>query len=222
MSDGGRGRGRPPGFDDAETFGRQLVTKPKRVSVTSTPSSDPGAGRAIQLMANFVRVVMPSSANMIYDYHVDFDPPMEQHRVRRALMWEQKELLGEAMMYDGDHNVKLLKNLPDEVTEIKTKDKKTEGEVKIVIKRTGNVDWSSPELMRLLAVQARRNLQHLNYILLGRHFFDPTTKKRVQEQRIEIWQGIQTALHNYDGGVMLMSETVHKVVRGKKFSVDAI
>lgn len=37
----------------------------------------------------------------LYQYHVDFKPPLESRRVRSGLLYDHEELLGKTMTFDG-------------------------------------------------------------------------------------------------------------------------
>lgn len=58
------------------------------------------SGSPIELRANFVRL-MSRPEWVLYQYHVDFNPPMESRRLRVALIHQQEETLGPARSFDG-------------------------------------------------------------------------------------------------------------------------
>lgn len=58
------------------------------------------SGSAIQLTANYFRI-MSRPRWVLYQYHVDFNPPMESRRLRSALLFHHEETLGAARSFDG-------------------------------------------------------------------------------------------------------------------------
>lgn len=58
------------------------------------------SGSAIQLTANFFRILSRPQW-VLYQYHVDFKPPMESRRLRSALLFHHEEALGSARSFDG-------------------------------------------------------------------------------------------------------------------------
>lgn len=60
----------------------------------------PGSsGSLIPLTANFFRIVSRPQW-VLYQYHVDYQPPIESRRLRTALLF-QHEVLGIARTFDG-------------------------------------------------------------------------------------------------------------------------
>lgn len=58
------------------------------------------SGTEIELRANFMRLLSrPLWA--LYQYHVDYKPPMESRRLRSALLFQHEETLGKAHTFDG-------------------------------------------------------------------------------------------------------------------------
>lgn len=57
-------------------------------------------GTPIQLMANFFRILSRPQW-VLYQYHVDYNPPMESRRLRTALLFQHDEVLGSARSFDG-------------------------------------------------------------------------------------------------------------------------
>lgn len=61
----------------------------------------PGSsGSPIQLTANYFRILSRPQW-VLYQYHVDYKPPMESRRLRSALLFQHEEALGSARSFDG-------------------------------------------------------------------------------------------------------------------------
>lgn len=70
------------------------------MSVLCIPASPGTSGNQIGLTANYLRIVSCPQW-LLYQYHVDFNPPMESRRLRSALLFQHGELLGLARSFDG-------------------------------------------------------------------------------------------------------------------------
>lgn len=61
----------------------------------------PGSsGSPIHLTANYFRILSRPQW-VLYQYHVDYKPPMESRRLRSALLFQHEEALGSARSFDG-------------------------------------------------------------------------------------------------------------------------
>lgn len=113
----------------------------------------------------------------IYQYHVDFSPEIESAAFKNALLVRQRPTLG-GFLYDRGSSIFTIRQLPNEVTEIVTRDRE-EREILIKIKRVGVI---SPLEIRSIQVQniiMRKGLQGLQLQLIGRDHFDPVAKVSV-------------------------------------------
>ncbi len=48
---------------------------------------------------------------------------------------------------------------------------------------------------------------------LGRHFYNRHDAIKFEEDRLELWPGIVTAIRNHESGILLCIEVTHKVLR---------
>ena len=48
---------------------------------------------------------------------------------------------------------------------------------------------------------------------MNKNFYDPTVAHMVPQHKLEIWPGYVTAVHEFEGGVMLCLDVSHKVLR---------
>lgn len=73
--------------------GSQMLSK---IACTSSGTT----GSPIQLTANFFRILSRPEW-VLYQYHVDYKPPMESRRLRSALLFQHEEALGSVRSFDG-------------------------------------------------------------------------------------------------------------------------
>ena len=131
-------------------------------------------------------------------------------------MYDHKASFNDAFVYDGSANLKATTRLPDKITEFWSERKTDNVKIKITVEHSNEVDWTSPEMVRMFNTQVRRNLAHMKYLLVGRHFFNPDEKMRIPEHKIELWGGVLTAVNHHDGGVLMVCDTVHKIIRADR------
>ncbi|CAG2106969.1 unnamed protein product, partial [Medioppia subpectinata] len=185
-----------------------LRTIPAHVKVKSGEGGAP-----VKVVANYFRLNTPKDV-LIYDYHVDFEPNVEARVMRKAMLFgAAKEAFGNVMVFDGMSNIKSTNLLPAVETEYFAKRRTDDADIKITVRRAGEIAWGAQEMMRMYNTQMRRNLQLLKWNLIGRHYFHPDIKHKIPEHRLEILQGVMTAINEHAGGVLMVCDTVHKVIR---------
>ncbi|XP_074601873.1 piwi-like protein 1 [Brevipalpus obovatus] len=196
-----RGRGRRP-FEAINTI------------PTSVRTTAGEGGTTISLLSNYYRLITPKDA-IIHAYHVDFEPPVESVRMRRELIFQNKEIFGTAYVFDGGSEIKSLKELDSEVTTVSGTRKSDEAQISITIRHTSTVTWGHPEMMRLYNTQMRRNLQNIGMMQIGRNYYDKNERKVLNQWKLQIWPGIVTAINEHDGGILMVNDVIHKVVRAQ-------
>ncbi|RWS02027.1 piwi-like protein 1 [Dinothrombium tinctorium] len=132
-------------------------------------------------------------------------------KMRRSMIDEHREQLG-IYEYDGASDLMMIKSLDDEISFESTR-KTDNANIRIDVKFQSIITLKMPEMFRFLNIQFRNNLKSLGYKLIGRNFFDPDSRTLLNTHKLEIWRGIMTAINEYDGGPLLMTETRHRVVR---------
>lgn len=70
------------------------------VKIICVHASTGTSGATIKLAANFFRILSRPQW-VLYQYHIDFKPPMESRRLRSALLFQHAEMLGSARSFDG-------------------------------------------------------------------------------------------------------------------------
>lgn len=218
-SPGSEGDGGSPGAGDGGNGATNRGRGGYRPSQTTIPRSVKETvgttGTNVSLMANYLRLETPGDQEAVHNYRIDFVPEIESSVVRKGMLGDQRAIFNNSYTYDGTHDVKSTTRLPDEETILNVTRRSDGAATQIKIKYTGQVDWGSNEMLRLYNTQVRRNLMHLKYILMGRHFYDPTKAKRLDEFKLSLWPGLQTAVNIHDGGLLLACDTTFKIVRSE-------
>uniref|UniRef100_A0A673H1T9 Piwi-like protein 1 n=1 Tax=Sinocyclocheilus rhinocerous TaxID=307959 RepID=A0A673H1T9_9TELE len=196
--------GRRRDFHDSGVHTRQLM---EHVKESKTGVS----GTAIELRANFMRLLSrPLWA--LYQYHVDFKPPMESRRLRSALLFQHEETLGKAHTFDGA--ILFLPNKLHNTTVLCSETRNGE-KVEITVTLTNELPPSSPVCLQFYNILFRRILRILNMQQIGRHYYNPDDPFNIPQHRLTIWPGFMTTILQYESSIMLCSDVSHKVLRSE-------
>lgn len=204
MKFGDRG-GRRRDFYDTGVDTRQAM---EHVKASKSGTS----GSAIQLRANFFRLVSRPQW-VLYQYHVDYEPPMESCRLRCALLFHHEELLGTARSFDG-----ALLFLPHKLLSKETllHSETRHGEkVQITVTLTNELPPTSPVCLQFYNVIFRRILRILEMEQIGRNYYSPKDSLSIPQHRLTIWPGFTTTILQYESSIMLCTDVSHKVLRSE-------
>ncbi|KAM6944761.1 piwi-like protein 1 [Lycodopsis pacificus] len=204
MKLGERG-GRRRDFDDAGVNTRQAMVHVKD-SKTGT------SGTPIRLTANFFRILSRPQW-VLYQYHVDFDPPMEARRLRTALLFQHEETLGSARTFDGAL-LFLPRRLPNKETVLYSETRNGE-KVQITVTLTNELPPSSPVCIQFYNIIFRRILRILDMQQIGRNFYNPNDPLAIPQHKLTIWPGYTATILQYETSIMLCSDVSHKVLRSE-------
>lgn len=199
------------GLEAASGRGRSRVFADENTRPQTCIDKKGTAGERINIVANYFELLSrPTWA--VFQYHVDFAPLVESSRLRYAFIKDHKETLGDCVLFDGMSDLKTVKRIENgtELFSVRKTDNET---IRITFKFVAELAPRHPELQRLFNTQMRRNLRHLKYQLLGRHFFDQAAIKEIPEYNLQIWQGVITSIRTQEEKLMMSVDTVHKVVR---------
>ncbi|XP_077548297.1 piwi-like protein 1 [Haemaphysalis longicornis] len=185
-----------------------LCTRPSHVQGDKSGA----VGQSLDVLSNYYRLVsMPNWC--VYQYHLDFVPLVESSKMRRALVLEHRGMFGNAYVFDGMSDLKMTKRLDSLVTEVHSRRPTDGADITVRIKRVKELAPNNPEILRLFNTQMRRNLEQLDFVQINRHFFDKHRVSAFPQHGLELWQGVMTAVGQHDGGVLMVMDTVLKVLR---------
>uniref|UniRef100_A0A8C1ZEG4 Piwi-like RNA-mediated gene silencing 1 n=1 Tax=Cyprinus carpio TaxID=7962 RepID=A0A8C1ZEG4_CYPCA len=197
--------GRRRDFHDSGVHTRQLM---EHVKESKTGVS----GTAIELRANFMRLLSrPLWA--LYQYHVDYKPPMESRRLRSALLFQHEETLGKAHTFDGA--ILFLPNKLHNTETVLCSETRNGEKVEITVTLTNELPPSSPVCLQFYNILFRRILRILNMQQIGRHYYNPDDPFNIPQHRLTIWPGFVTTILQYESSIMLCTDVSHKVLRSE-------
>ncbi|XP_021174036.2 piwi-like protein 1 [Fundulus heteroclitus] len=197
--------GRRRDFHDIGIFTRQAM---EHVKDSKTGSS----GSSIKLTANYFRI-MSRPQWVLYQYHVDFNPPMESRRLRSALVFHHKEVLGSALSFDG-----ALLFLPNRLHSKETvlhSETRNGEKVQITITLTNELPPTSPVCIQFYNIIFRRILRLLHMQQIGRNYYNPQDPFEIRQHRLTVWPGYSSSILNYESAVMMCTDVSHKVLRSE-------
>ncbi|XP_041792667.1 piwi-like protein 1 [Chelmon rostratus] len=197
--------GRRRDFNDAGVFTRQAMEHVKDSKTGTT-------GSPIQLTANFFRILSRPEW-VLYQYHVDYKPPMESRRLRSALLFQHEEALGSVRSFDGAV-LFLPCRLPNKETVLHSETRSGE-KVQITITLTNELLPTSPVCIQFYNIILRRILRILNMQQIGRNYYNPGDPLNVPQHRLIIWPGYATSILRYESSIMLCTDVSHRVLRSE-------
>ncbi|KAF3696050.1 Piwi-like protein 1 [Channa argus] len=197
--------GRRCDFHDVGVNTRQAMEHVKESKSGTT-------GSTIQLAANFFRILSRPQW-VLYQYHVDFKPPMESRRLRSALLFQHEEALGSARSFDGAILFLPLR-LPSKETVLLSETRNGE-KVQIIITLTNELPPTSPVCIQFYNILFRRILRILNMQQIGRNYYNASDPLNIPQHRLTIWPGYTTTILHYESSIMLCTDVSHKVLRSE-------
>lgn len=166
-------------------------------------------GTAVLLKCNYFDL-MSRPQFAFTQYRIDFEPQIENSRVRSGIINDQKPTLG-GLIYDRGSTLYLIKSLPDNNTVLNVTIRDGT-EVKIKLKKTNVVNMTDDLSFQILNIILRRAMGKLNLQLVGRNLYDAVAKKTI-DCRIELWPGYITSIRQHERKILLRCELSHKVMR---------
>ncbi|XP_056274404.1 piwi-like protein 1 [Pseudoliparis swirei] len=197
--------GRRRDFNDGGVNTRQAMVHVKDSKMGTS-------GAPIKLTANFFRI-LSCPQWVLYQYHVDFNPPMEARRLRYALLYQHEEVLGSARSFDGAMLFLPLK-LPDKETVLHSETKNGEN-VRITVTLTNELPPTSPVCIQFYNIIFRRILRMLDMQQIGRNYYNPNDPLNIPQHKLTIWPGYTTTILRYESAIMLCTDVSHKVLRSE-------
>lgn len=159
-------------------------------------------------MTNSIQMFCDADAG-VFEYEVRFRPPVDNMKLRSSLVYQQKELLGEARTFDGVI-LFLPKRLPEATTHLVSTDRADGSEinVEIIFKRQKRLG----ECIQLYNILFEKIFKVLKYKRVGKKNFDPTAPLLLPQHKLEIWPGYVKTVDEQEGGLMLTLDVSHRVL----------
>ncbi|XP_076435020.1 piwi-like protein 1 [Babylonia areolata] len=200
--EGGPGGDRPPRrnpYDDLSYRPTHVETKKGK------------AGRSIALRGNFFKLRVPQQWT-IYQYHVNFTPPVEGKRVKKGLLYTHGDIIGPIRAFDG-MLLFLPTRLPDDETVVHSNRRADNAQIKITLKFTCELVNINPATLQVLNIIWRKIMTMMELQQINRHHFNTRQTLTVREHGLEVMSGFQTSILRYESDILLDIDVAHKILR---------
>ncbi|XP_034354797.1 piwi-like protein 2 [Arvicanthis niloticus] len=223
----GRGVDKPPSAFGLTARDPPRLPQPPALSPTSLHSADPppvltmerkekeilvkqgSKGTPQSLGLNLIKIQCHNEA--VYQYHVTFSPSVECKSMRFGMLKDHQSVTGNVTAFDG--SILYLPVKLQQVVELKSQRKTDDAEISIKIQLTKILEPCSDLCIPFYNVVFRRVMKLLDMKLVGRNFYDPTSAMVLQQHRLQIWPGYAASIRRTDGGLFLLADVSHKVIR---------
>ncbi|XP_020755591.1 piwi-like protein 2 isoform X3 [Odocoileus virginianus] len=158
---------------------------------------------------NLIKIQCHNEA--VYQYHVTFSPNVECKSMRFGMLKDHQGVTGNVTAFDG--SILYLPVKLQQVLELKSQRKTDSAEITIKIQLTKILEPCSDLCIPFYNVVFRRVMKLLDMKLVGRNFYDPTSAMVLQQHRLQIWPGYAASIRRTDGGLFLLADVSHKVIR---------
>uniref|UniRef100_A0A673SV85 Piwi like RNA-mediated gene silencing 2 n=1 Tax=Suricata suricatta TaxID=37032 RepID=A0A673SV85_SURSU len=159
---------------------------------------------------NLIKIQCHNEA--VYQYHVTFSPNVECKSMRFGMLKDHQAVTGNVTAFDGSILYLPIK-LQKQVLELKSQRKTDSAEISIKIQLTKILEPCSDLCIPFYNVVFRRVMKLLDMKLVGRNFYDPSSAMVLQQHRLQIWPGYAASIRRTDGGLFLLADVSHKVIR---------
>uniref|UniRef100_A0A2K5N8G7 Piwi-like protein 2 n=1 Tax=Cercocebus atys TaxID=9531 RepID=A0A2K5N8G7_CERAT len=166
-------------------------------------------GTPQSLGLNLIKIQCHNEA--VYQYHVTFSPNVECKSMRFGMLRDHQAVTGNVTAFDG--SILYLPVKLQQVLELKSQRKTDSAEISIKIQMTKILEPCSDLCIPFYNVVFRRVMKLLDMKLVGRNFYDPTSAMVLQQHRLQIWPGYAASIRRTDGGLFLLADVSHKVIR---------
>ncbi|XP_043096806.1 piwi-like protein 2 [Puntigrus tetrazona] len=166
-------------------------------------------GSPVSIGSNYIPICCKNEA--VFQYHVTFTPNIESLSMRFGMMKEHRSTTGEVVAFDG--SILYLPKRLEEVVHLKAERKTDNQEIDIKIQLTKILPPSSDLCIPFYNVVLRRVMKLLGLKLVGRNHYDPNAVVILGKHRLQVWPGYSTSIKHTDGGLYLVVDVSHKVLR---------
>uniref|UniRef100_T1IRX2 Uncharacterized protein n=1 Tax=Strigamia maritima TaxID=126957 RepID=T1IRX2_STRMM len=165
-------------------------------------------GTVVKLAANYFSVdKLPQTSH--YQYHVEFNPTIENIRMRKGMLYGRKDLFPRGYQFDGMALWAPTK-LQQVMTEVIVKRKTDDENIRIQIKLIKEVSPRDPVMLQILNVQQRKNFTYLGFKEIDRQYYDIAQTTSFDHRKMECIPGFTTAIRQHETKVLMNVELKYK------------
>lgn len=86
-------------------------------------------------------------------------------------------------------------------------------EVCVTVQTVGLLAFGDYHYMQFFNILMRQCLDNLKLQLVGRYYYDPSARIKLDEHQLEVWPGYVTSIRQHENELLLCAEITHKVMR---------
>ncbi|KAL8619083.1 hypothetical protein ACOMHN_019355 [Nucella lapillus] len=167
-------------------------------------------GNTVNLRGNYFKLNVPLDYRL-YQYHVDFTPVVDGKLMKRALLFNHSEVIGNVRAYDGTA-LYLPRKLESDL-ELHSNRRSDNANVKITIKFSCELFSINPATIQFFNIIWRKVMGMMNLRQIQRQYFDVENRIAVGNYPLEVLSGFQTSILRYEEDVLLDIDVAHKILR---------
>nr|AZG02837.1 RNA-binding protein PiwiB [Platynereis dumerilii] len=176
------------------------------LKITDRVSMSGTKGDPVNLACNYIPITC--KAGGVYQYAVSYQPPLDARNLRISLLYE---VLGrDGVAFDGAVLV-LPRELPEKVTVFETVRRSDSMPVKVIIKFVKVIPPAG--CTQLYNIMLKDMMRKLRYCQVGRNYYNSHEPSQIPQHKLEVWPGYITSIEEFEGGLMLMVDVSHRLLR---------
>lgn len=207
---GGNGGGNGDATGRGAMRGKRQMPEVVVTRLANAQAKQGVTGSKMVLKTNYFRLKR-QERSVVFQYRIDFDPPVEDSRVIHVLLRLHGPAFG-PYIFEGTM-LFLYNKLKSETMELQVKDPRTEILYKMTVRHVGTVDMASEQAMMILNLMHRQAMASLKLLEMNRNFFDPLAKIAIPQYGLELYPGYTTSIRQHEHDIMLCVEITHRVLR---------
>ncbi|XP_065206565.1 piwi-like protein Ago3 [Planococcus citri] len=171
------------------------------------------SGRVVPATANYIKLELRDPTKGIYEYEVNFEPSVDDRRQRMFIVNDQFKKHAPIKIFDGGAILYSPHRLDRDI--VREKSTLRSGmEVDVIFKYKRMKPLS--DCRHILNIIIKRVMGELNLIKFGRSDYNPAKMIKIQQHKLSIWPGCETAVEEYEGGIHLCLDASHRVLRDQR------
>lgn len=186
-----------------------LVKPPSQIGEDAEPTAVIKKGKdgiPVTIETNFIHLSVKPECG-VFEYDVDFDPPIHSQRIRSQLINQHLKEIGGTKTLDGPTLFLPIK-LAKPISHFDSANNEDKYKIKVTFRRQKKMR----ECIQLYNILFDRIMKTLGFVRFQRKQFDPSLPKVIPQHKLEIWPGYVTAVDEYEGGVMLCLDISHRIL----------
>ncbi|XP_075262677.1 piwi-like protein 1 [Convolutriloba macropyga] len=165
------------------------------------------AGSNINVMVNYLKI--ETQANSFFQYSIEFRPNIDNLNLRKRMVRSQEEL--RCSNYDGGTTLYTIKSIGK--TDYSYTLPRDNEVVKFRITPVRKIGPSDRQSCVLLNMMFNKLMRILNYKVEKKASYNTSRTIAIPQHKMEIWPGYVNTVTQVDGGLLLMCDVSHRVVR---------